>query len=153
MIHMISYERAASHSSNHRNGREQNDVENLLLLTWPSVVVRLLDTWRWIYYMTILNPVHVQACIVFHCRGPTSVSLHLWNISYITSNVSRHALQSHLTSPHILSFICIICIQHASLFTVNGRLVDAAFLRALNSPEIYLQRSASLGLACLYTVS
>ena len=43
--------------------------------------------------------------------------------------------------------------QHATLFTTDGRrLVDAPFLRALNSPDIYLQRSASLGLACLYTV-
>ena len=43
--------------------------------------------------------------------------------------------------------------QHAPLFTTDGRrLVDAPFLRALNSPDMYLQRSASLGLACLYTV-
>ena len=42
--------------------------------------------------------------------------------------------------------------KHAYLFTSDGtRLVDAPFLRALNSPDIYLQKSASLGLACLYT--
>lgn len=67
------------------------------------------------------------------------------------------ALSPHSSLYHILSHTvilsCTISVQHASLFTVNGRLVDAAFLRALNSPEIYLQRSASLGLACLYTVS
>jgi hypothetical protein len=43
--------------------------------------------------------------------------------------------------------------QHAHLFTLDGkRLIDISFIRALNNPEIYLQRSASLGLACLYTV-
>jgi V-type H+-transporting ATPase subunit H len=42
--------------------------------------------------------------------------------------------------------------KHAHLFTADGkRLIDAPFLRALNSPDIYLQKSASLALACLYT--
>ena len=42
--------------------------------------------------------------------------------------------------------------KHAPLFTADGRrLIDAPFLRALNSPDIYLQKSASLGVACLYT--
>ena len=42
--------------------------------------------------------------------------------------------------------------KHAHLFTADGkRIIDAPFLRALNSPDIYLQKSASLGLACLYT--
>ena len=42
--------------------------------------------------------------------------------------------------------------KHAHLFTADGkRTIDAPFLRALNSPDIYLQKSASLGLACLYT--
>jgi hypothetical protein len=43
--------------------------------------------------------------------------------------------------------------KHAPLFTSDGvKVVDAPFLRALNSQDIYLQKSASLGLACLYTV-
>ena len=78
-------------------------------------------------------------------------------LSYFSRLQRLTALLPHIASYHILSHAVIlsytISVQHASLFTVNGRLVDAAFLRALNSPEIYLQRSASLGLACLYTVS
>eukprot|EP00596_Hydrurales_sp_CCMP1899_P003973 CAMPEP_0119035284 /NCGR_PEP_ID=MMETSP1177-20130426/2213_1 /TAXON_ID=2985 /ORGANISM="Ochromonas sp, Strain CCMP1899" /LENGTH=451 /DNA_ID=CAMNT_0006993307 /DNA_START=122 /DNA_END=1477 /DNA_ORIENTATION=+ len=50
------------------------------------------------------------------------------------------------------SDIEIVGSKHASLFTMDGvRLIDAPFLRALNSPDIYLQKSASSALACLYT--
>lgn len=43
--------------------------------------------------------------------------------------------------------------KHAHLFTVDGRkLADSAFSRALSFSDIYLQRSASLGFACLLTV-
>lgn len=44
-------------------------------------------------------------------------------------------------------------IKHGKLFTVDGvHLADSAFVRALQSPDFYLQRSASLGFACLLTV-
>ena len=44
-------------------------------------------------------------------------------------------------------------IKHAPLFTIDGaKLADGAFCRALGFSDIYLQRSASLGFACLLTV-
>lgn len=43
--------------------------------------------------------------------------------------------------------------RHAPLFTRDGvNLIDSPFLRALSSPDLYLQQSASLGFACLLTV-
>ena len=43
--------------------------------------------------------------------------------------------------------------RHAKLFTSDGvHLIDGPFLRALGSPDSYLQQSASLGLACLLTM-
>ncbi len=44
-------------------------------------------------------------------------------------------------------------IKHAKLFTVDGKkLADSSFTRALTFSDIYLQRSASVGFACLLTV-
>jgi len=44
-------------------------------------------------------------------------------------------------------------LKHAHLFTTDGiHLMDNCFVRALLSSDIYLQRSASLGFACLLTV-
>jgi hypothetical protein len=43
--------------------------------------------------------------------------------------------------------------RHASLFTRDGvNLIDTPFLRAMNSPDTYLQQSSSTALACLLTV-
>ncbi len=43
--------------------------------------------------------------------------------------------------------------KHATLFTKSGKVLhDGSFLKALSSPDSYLQQSASAGLACLLTV-
>ena len=43
-------------------------------------------------------------------------------------------------------------VKHAGKFTNDGQnLIDGPFLKALNNSDLYLQKSASLGLACLYT--
>ena len=75
-----------------------------------------------------------------------------FSLSHTRTRTRRHSLSN--THWHTLFFsLSLLLPQHAPLFTTDGkRLVDAPFLRALNSPDIYLQRSASLGLACLYTV-
>lgn len=45
-------------------------------------------------------------------------------------------------------------IKHAHLFTSDGvHLLDSGFVKALLSPDIYLQRSASMGFACLLTAT
>ena len=42
--------------------------------------------------------------------------------------------------------------KHAFRFTTDGyTLIDGPFLKALNNSDLYLQKSAALGLACLYT--
>lgn len=42
-------------------------------------------------------------------------------------------------------------IKHAAKFTTDGHLIDGPFLKALNNSDLYLQKSASLGLAALYS--
>ena len=43
--------------------------------------------------------------------------------------------------------------RHAQLFTRDGvHIIDGPFVKALSSPDIYLQQSASLAFACLLTV-